>query len=727
MWTAAQGRFGLLSFSVCCFAALLPCFILDGWRSLPLLIIWAFGAAIRWHWGDAQIMIDCLMFGIGNALWERRAIQEVLAGKEWGATVSAGSRSLISRLVGPLALLACLFRWRANRKNAAIKELPNGVTPWTQQHPKARIFPCQTKHARMFPKRHAFEYTYLQCGFPIIPAGIRGDGEKIGDGDSRLGSWWLQIKADDYLTRGISSLGLDYLSRGDDDVLGFYNKLKLYLREQHVDDADWSYAYLVTAPRFFGYAFNPVSFWYIYDSENQLTKMILEVNNTFGERRMYLLDGSNVSPGTPPVVDIHAPEMNSITSGKSRFTDMWMKDFHVSPFNSRKGSYVLKAQNPFPNVAYDAPVIDNTITLISSKNHAKLVARLNSTGSAIDMESMDLLQTARFVASWWWVGLLTFPRIVKEAAQLFYKRSLHVWFRPEVAHTSIGRSPTSTEIELYRMFKEFIWNVVQHSREPFRIMLHTAIPNEPLVGISKTHIPGQTRPVKELELRVLTPAFYSRFAHYAYISEALNRECVFTDEKNRTLWMSRPELLPLLLEKSSSAATQGWPTVKRSWLGELRWTIMRKLRCAPAPQAYDVPRSSNAQVTMEDVRSLPFSELDEHARSFRAHQSSGQYRRIVTKLFLAQRFTLGFTEVIGILDLLVRLSLTCLGLFQLVVWRARMVGADIPGFSTKAFQAGSWDACFKDIHGVHGQWWWLLGMTAAVSACHMYGVLKGYK
>ncbi|RYZ78991.1 MAG: DUF1365 family protein, partial [Proteobacteria bacterium] len=35
--------------------------------------------------------------------------------------------------------------------------------------------------------------------------------------------------------------------------------------------------------------FNPVSFWYIYDGDAQLKYMILEVNNTFDERRLYLL------------------------------------------------------------------------------------------------------------------------------------------------------------------------------------------------------------------------------------------------------------------------------------------------------------------------------------------------------------------------------------------------------------------------------------------------------
>jgi DUF1365 family protein len=125
---------------------------------------------------------------------------------------------------------------------------------------------------------------------------------------------------------------------------------------------------------------------------------------------------------------------------------MWMKDFHVSPFNSRKGSYTLKALNPFPYVTFNAPAIDNTITLMSSKNHAKVVARLHSTGEPLDADSLGVSGTIRFVLSWWWVGLVTLPRILKEALKLFYKRSLHVWFRPEVLAPSLGRMPTPSEM-----------------------------------------------------------------------------------------------------------------------------------------------------------------------------------------------------------------------------------------------------------------------------------------
>jgi DUF1365 family protein len=173
--------------------------------------------------------------------------------------------------------------------------------------------------------------------------------------------------------------------------------------------------------------------------------MIVEVNNTFGERRMYLLDGSNVSDGTPQSTNTEISEQDLPIGTKSRFADIWMKDFHLSPFNSRKGSYVLKALNPFPYSTYESPVIDNTITLISSKDYAKFVVRLNSTEQALDPDQLGVFDAARFMLRWWWVGLVVFPRIFKEGFVLLTRQKLRIWPRPEVLATSVGRLPTSAE------------------------------------------------------------------------------------------------------------------------------------------------------------------------------------------------------------------------------------------------------------------------------------------
>lgn len=403
---------------------------------LTSLATWALGAVIRMFLRDRQLLTDCWIFAAITALLVREQLTDF-----WrksldasGTTVGSSMVVVLALITVPLAILGSRSRRKLdNDKNVDL--LLKDIDKWTLQYPKARIFPCETKHARMFPKRHAFQYSYLQYGFPIIPGGVTSDGQNVATGaDQEIGSWWLRVRAVDYLTRG-------------NGKLGFYGKLQMFMREQKVKDSDWSYAYLVTAPRFFGYSFNPVSFWYIYDQEHRLKKMILEVNNTFGERRMYLLSGTSSSnlPQTPASTHEEEYGQDALPASKSRFTDLWTKDFHVSPFNSRKGSYALRAQNPFPYVNYDAPMIDNTITLKSSKDHAKVVARLNCVGKPLDPDELGLLGTSWFILKWWWVGLVTFPRILKEAFNLFYKRNLHVWFRPEVLTPSLGRLPSASE------------------------------------------------------------------------------------------------------------------------------------------------------------------------------------------------------------------------------------------------------------------------------------------
>lgn len=47
---------------------------------------------------------------------------------------------------------------------------------------------------------------------------------------------------------------------------------------------------LLTLCRQWGYVFNPVSFFFLLDAQNELRALLAEVNNTFGERFHYLLD-----------------------------------------------------------------------------------------------------------------------------------------------------------------------------------------------------------------------------------------------------------------------------------------------------------------------------------------------------------------------------------------------------------------------------------------------------
>jgi DUF1365 family protein len=98
------------------------------------------------------------------------------------------------------------------------------------------------------------------------------------------------------------------------DALAWLDEL---LRAEGIDDADGE-VWLQTYPRVLGYVFKPVSFWHCERADGSLAAILVEVNNTFGERHCYLLAGDALAYGR----DMQA-----------------RKVFHVSPFSHITGGY----------------------------------------------------------------------------------------------------------------------------------------------------------------------------------------------------------------------------------------------------------------------------------------------------------------------------------------------------------------------------------------------------
>lgn len=499
------------------------------------------------------------------------------------------------------------------------------------------LITSRTTHSRVFPKKHSFSYSYLLVG---VPVGIRG---RISDAlsvDSERRSWF-DVNAADYLARGTSDLGLA-------------GKLKRYLHAQGITDRDYAFAYLITAPRFLNYSFNPVSFWYIYDSETVLKYMILEVNNTFDERRVYLLrsDGSRHDSSIDLLVG--AEDGDKVTARMHTFSETWDKDFHVSPFNSRKGSYSLRATDPL--TAFQEPgrvTVDNTIVLRSSTMSPKIVARIQSEGPATDAAHISRFELIKFISAWWWVGFATFPRIIWEAQKLFFRRKLDVWYRPEVTETSIGRAYTGDEDHLETFFRVWLENVIGHCNKPFRLIYRQAHAPVDDVVMYSSGFTYEEDHQRTLILKVLSPAFYSRFVHYAHTKEAFDRECLAADEKNRTLVIENASLLPLLLD----AVKQSQWSIHRkpSLLEQVRWSWLRRLRCPPPEVSYLDGKASTSDHSVTDIRSFADSELDSFVK--RCCPDRETYRKIVTKLFLARRCTFGVPSLVSLLDGLLRILL----------------------------------------------------------------------
>ena len=101
---------------------------------------------------------------------------------------------------------------------------------------------------------------------------------------------------------------------GRGDALAWLDEL---LRAEGIADADGE-VWLQTYPRVLGYVFKPVSFWYCERADGSLAAIVVEVNNTFGERHCYLLAGEQLAYGR----DLQA-----------------RKVFHVSPFSHIVGGY----------------------------------------------------------------------------------------------------------------------------------------------------------------------------------------------------------------------------------------------------------------------------------------------------------------------------------------------------------------------------------------------------
>lgn len=95
-------------------------------------------------------------------------------------------------------------------------------------------------------------------------------------------------------------------------------------RANHGDDV--KRFVMLCYPRILGYAFNPLTVFYGLDAQDRVRLVIYEVNNTFGERRSYVLP-----------VDADSDHL---------ITQNCKKQLYVSPFNSDSGHYSFHLTPP---------------------------------------------------------------------------------------------------------------------------------------------------------------------------------------------------------------------------------------------------------------------------------------------------------------------------------------------------------------------------------------------
>lgn len=123
------------------------------------------------------------------------------------------------------------------------------------------------------------------------------------------------------------------------------SKVTDYAKEQGVALEDIKKVTMLTHARYFNIIFNPVSFYYCFDEQDQLIAIMAEITNTpWGERYSYVL-----------LVGAQTSDRQFESKGDKHHAFHFDKEFHVSPFNPMNMAYnwVLSTPDERLNIHMD--------------------------------------------------------------------------------------------------------------------------------------------------------------------------------------------------------------------------------------------------------------------------------------------------------------------------------------------------------------------------------------
>lgn len=171
---------------------------------------------------------------------------------------------------------------------------------------KPRIYTGRLFHSRLHPIHHAFTYPCMMIYLDIED---------------------ITQTANQYRTFGYNCLRLcsiydaDFLEKTS---LSLKEKLAKHLTRAGLHIETFSSITLLTTPRVLGLGFNPLTLFCCFDINGDLHSVVADVHNTYGENRVYVLNGNK----------------DRCNTGVLRF--QFPKTLFVSPFNGVEGHYDLQ-------------------------------------------------------------------------------------------------------------------------------------------------------------------------------------------------------------------------------------------------------------------------------------------------------------------------------------------------------------------------------------------------
>ncbi|PYH37517.1 uncharacterized protein BO87DRAFT_450670 [Aspergillus neoniger CBS 115656] len=395
------------------------------------------------------------------------------------------------------------------------------------------MFPAKLSHARRFPaiERYNYWYDYFMIG---IPVGFRG---RIGNlisidnqptSESILEKCWFTIDPAYYLEPGSGDRTLE-------------EKLHIFLHNLR--------------PAVLWWQKSAIRYWYIYSPTRELTAMIMEINNSFYEKRNIFFrlteDGMPVdeTPHLPSTIIASAKGTGetvslcslSPASKRKYYKGYWDKVIFDSPFEKVGGYMLAKTVD-----ILRGPSLQSTLSSNNPDGQVKVTSRLASWGDPVNPLMASGWDIARFIARWTHVGALSAPRIVKEALRVRFRGNLKYLQRPEVHPGTNPREETIVERSLELFFREYLSQLAAHCTFPLCIEY---IPPRSINFDRLTFnspIPPTSHPRPVLKIETLTP-----------------RASPNSDPDSRYLSVSDRSLLDKILASSGSSIEAGFEKARK--------------------------------------------------------------------------------------------------------------------------------------------------------------------
>jgi len=181
------------------------------------------------------------------------------------------------------------------------------------------IYNGKVIHKRFKPKVHYFKYKVFSLLIDLSELEI------------------LDKKVNFFSYNKFNLISFYEKDHGDRDGSSLTSWVKKNLEKYNIQAKDIKIK-ILCYPRIFGFVFNPLSVFYIYNFEDQLISILYEVKNTFGEQHTYIF---------------------KVTKDANLVQNNCSKKFHVSPFIEMNCNYFFRLLKPGNKISVIIDQYDN--------------------------------------------------------------------------------------------------------------------------------------------------------------------------------------------------------------------------------------------------------------------------------------------------------------------------------------------------------------------------------